>query len=270
MVIIIKTDESLREHNKLLEELRLLKEENIHLRKEIIRLNPFFFIDDKHQENKDHEMQNNRISEEGFNYKLINDNSPNWAKVELYLSLFQGRKEVCAKYWQSKNTGKSGYSPYCINEWRPGICGKKQRAKCSKCENQNFVALDSDSLREHFYGKEVLGLYPINKEDKCKLVVMDFDKGRWKEEVQTIRETCFKYKIPLYIERSRSGNGAHVWFFFEEWISASKARKFVNGIIDKAMESDTMITFEAYDRLIPSQDLLHVENPYTKMKSIGL
>ncbi len=256
MVIIIKTNESLRAHNKLLEELRLLKEENTYLKKEIIKLDPLFFMDDKYQETKENEIQNDSISEEGFNYKLVNENSPNWAKVELYLSLFQGRKDVCAKYWQSKTTEKYGYSPYCINEWKLGICGKKQRVKCSKCENQNFVALDSDSVREHFYGKELLGLYPIGKDDKCKLIVMDFDKRQWKEEVLTIRETCFKHKIPSYVERSKSGNGAHIWFFFEEWISASKARKFANVIVDKAMESEAMITFEAYDRLIPSQDFL--------------
>ena len=46
-------------------------------------------------------------------------------RVALFMSLFKGRKDVFARRWFSKSTGKAGYQPVCINEWRRGVCDKK-------------------------------------------------------------------------------------------------------------------------------------------------
>ncbi len=58
------------------------------------------------------------------------------------------------------------------------------------------------------------------------------------------------------VERSRSGKGAHIWFFFEDRIQAATARRFGNGIITLAMEIDHALKFTSYDRLFPNQDVL--------------
>lgn len=39
-------------------------------------------------------------------------------KVALFMRLFRGRSDVYPVRWESKKTGKSGYSPACVNEWR--------------------------------------------------------------------------------------------------------------------------------------------------------
>lgn len=104
-----------------------------------------------------------------------------------------------------------GYSPYCLNEWVSGLCGKKKRIKCSKCQNQKYVGLDEMTLRKHFTGEETLGLYPIDLEDMCYLVVMDFDKDNWQEEVKTVVSICKESNISCHVEQSRSDDEV-VWY----------------------------------------------------------
>jgi superfamily II DNA or RNA helicase len=62
--------------------------------------------------------------------------------------------------------------------------------------------------------------------------------------------------IPVAIERSRSGNGAHVWFFFEEPVLAVSARKLGNALLTKAMLIRHEIRFTSYDRMFPNQDFM--------------
>lgn len=53
-------------------------------------------------------------------------------RVAVFHSLFKGREDVFARRWFSKTTGKSGYQPVCINEWRRGVCDK------TVCKDQIF------------------------------------------------------------------------------------------------------------------------------------
>jgi hypothetical protein len=56
-------------------------------------------------------------------------------------------------------------------------------------------------------------------------LAVDFDKTSWKEDVTSFAETSHSQGIPAAIERSRSGNGAHAWFFFTSPVSANIARR---------------------------------------------
>ena len=51
----------------------------------------------------------------------------------------------------------------------------------------------------------------------------DFDDENWKESIFKLYSTCIKYEIPAYVERSRSGNGGHLWVFFEENLPAEQS-----------------------------------------------
>ncbi len=221
------------------------------------------FLIDKYSisiENIDKEIRKQALKDEynniNYNEILVTKSSSLSEKINLYLSLFQGREDVCAVRWESSNTGKSGYSPFCKNEWKYGLCGKGKGVKCFDCNNQDFYKLDFDTLKMHFLGKKVLGIYPINQHNLCKFIVIDLDGNNWRNEAEIILNTFTKYNISAYLERSRSGNGAHIWLFFEDWVEASKARKLIFIILDKAMESSSVITFKSYDRLLPNQDLV--------------
>lgn len=132
-------------------------------------------------------------------------------KVALFLRLFRGRDDVYPKLWRNQKTGKKGYSPACANEWVRGVCEKPQ-VKCGECPNQAFLPLTADTVLDHLQGRHVIGVYPMLRDETCWFLAADFDKSCWREDVLAFTETCRRNSVPYAIERSRSGNGAHVWF----------------------------------------------------------
>lgn len=179
-------------------------------------------------------------------------------KIDFFLSLFRGRNDLYAKRYYNLKTGKSGYVPACRNEWLPGICDKKAH-RCPECPNRAFTPLSAQTVRAHLMGKDeffrdVVGIYPMLEDDCTWLLAVDFDEEAWQEDISAFRETCISCSVMPAVERSRSGNSAHVWFFFSEPVSAADARKFGSGLLTQAMARRHELRFLSYDRLFPSQD----------------
>lgn len=182
-------------------------------------------------------------------------------RVALFMSLFKGREDVFARRWFNKSTGKAGYQPVCVNEWRRGVCDKKTY-KCAECPNRDFAPLTSQDVYRHLEGKDenccdVVGLYAIMPDNNCSFLCTDFDdkscKHGYKDDVLAFAEVCRDWQIPYAIERSRSGNGAHVWIFFAEPLPAFKARRLGNAILTEAMNHDGRMSLNSYDRFFPNQ-----------------
>ncbi|WP_407271895.1 TOTE conflict system archaeo-eukaryotic primase domain-containing protein [Radiobacillus sp. PE A8.2] len=177
------------------------------------------------------------------------------AAILLFMNLFRGRSDVFAKRWESSTTGKSGYSPVCANEWDKELC-RKPKIKCQDCSNQSFHTLIPQVIYEHLSGSKTVGVYPLLKDNTCYFLAMDFDKKHWQDDVQAFSETCKILGLPYHIERSRSGEGAHVWLFFEKAISASLARKFGRILLSKTSEKRFEVGMDSFDRMFPNQDIL--------------
>ncbi len=191
----------------------------------------------------------------------IHSQSPVEEKISLFRQLFRGREDVYPKRWESKNNN-SGYSPVCSNEWNPAYCDKPH-VKCNKCQNRQYVSLTDKvvSLTDkviyhHLAGKQTIGIYPILPGDLCWFLAVDFDGTEWVDDVSAFFETCHVLQVPATLERSRSGNGGHVWIFFSEPIQASLARQLGSAILTKTMEKRHQIGLKSYDRLFPSQDTM--------------
>jgi superfamily II DNA or RNA helicase len=176
-------------------------------------------------------------------------------KIALFLRLFQGRNDVYPKLWQNQKTGKKGYSPACSNEWIRGVC-EKPRVKCGECSKQAFLPVTSEVILDHLQGRHVIGVYPMLKDETCRFLAADFDKEAWREDVMAFTETCRHTGVPYAIERSRSGNGAHAWFFFSSPVPAATARKMGSYLITETMSGRHQLSMASYDRLFPNQDTL--------------
>ncbi len=189
----------------------------------------------------------------------VTNNSSSREKIELFCRLFAGRPDVFPVRWESSRSGRSGYSPACFNEWVKGICGKP-KVKCRECPHQKFVPPDAGNIERHLRGGEdgnfVAGVYPLLQDDTCWFLAVDFDKASWADDASALIETCRAKAVPAGLERSRSGNGGHVWVFFSEPVSARIARQFGSALITEAMERRPEIEFASYDRLFPSQDTM--------------
>jgi hypothetical protein len=105
-------------------------------------------------------------------------------------------------------------------------------------------------------GNLVAGIYPLRQDETCHFLAIDFDKDDWQKDVSTLRDVCAAFAVPVAIERSRSGHGAHAWFFFAAPITASLARKFGSALLTYAMSERHEIKFKSYDRLFPNQDTM--------------
>jgi superfamily II DNA or RNA helicase len=177
------------------------------------------------------------------------------SKARLFRDLFSGREDVFALRWENRVRGRAGYAPRCEHEWKPGVCGKP-KVRCGACSNQAFVALDDRELLAHLQGHQVVGIYPLLPNDTCRLLAIDLDGSSWQSDARAIRETCRSLDLETAIERSRSGNGAHLWFFFAGVVAASDARRLGFMILTRTMASGAALGVESYDRLFPSQDVL--------------
>ena len=179
---------------------------------------------------------------------IVTSASPARDKLELFRNLFTGRKDVYAHGYRRKDGG-IGYTPACANEWKASICPKvnRQKTKCAECGNRIFPKLSDAAIIAHFKGnddrlRDVIGQYVLDSDSNTKVLVIDFDGADWKEATNAIRLVAKNHGIDAAVERSRSGNGAHVWFFFLELTSAKIAREFGSSLITEAAALNKTIT----------------------------
>ncbi len=184
-------------------------------------------------------------------------------KFDMFISLFKGRDDICARRFESSE--KSGYAPICENEWKRGVCQKKEKGVkfCQECSHRKYSGLTMERIRDHFRGidtngkKAVYGVYPLLDGNVTWFLAIDFDEETWKQDVSALRKTCHTFHVEPAVEISRSGNGAHVWFFFSKPLSAALARKLGAGLLGWTVSHEShAMKLRSFDRFFPSQDEL--------------
>jgi superfamily II DNA or RNA helicase len=194
----------------------------------------------------------------------VTNTSPAAEKVTLFRRLFAGRADVFPLRWDNAKTRRSGYAPACANEWVKGVCGKPQ-VKCGECPNQAFIAVSDVVIANHLRGEDrsrrsgaeyVAGVYPMRSDETTWFLAIDFDDEAWSEDTRAFLETCQEKNVPAALERSRSGNGGHVWIFFAAPVSARSARQLGALLLTATRERRPEIGFASYDRMFPNQDTM--------------
>ena len=180
--------------------------------------------------------------------------------INTFMSYFKGRYDVYPYFSiDKKDSNIKYYIPSCINEWKDGVCNKKMGKKCKNCQHRINKPLTYETIKNHMYGNSPIGIYPILDDDTCYFLAFDFDdKTKTKDikgEVLAFINICEKYEISYLLEKSRSGNGIHIWIFFGQNIKAITARKLGSLLLSKTMEISN-ISISSFDRMFPSQDTL--------------
>ncbi len=186
----------------------------------------------------------------------------NAQKIAVFRSLFRGREDVFPVRWENPRTGKSGYSPACENEWKHGVCrkiksaGNNRTLTCGECSQQKFRSVSDEEIARHLRGQQVMGVYPLLPDDTCWFVALDFDGENWQPDVGAFTTTSRELGFHPAVERSRSGAGAHAWFFFSTPVSAASARALGCILLTETMYRHRQLSMRSYDRLFPNQDTL--------------
>ena len=186
--------------------------------------------------------------------------SPSNEKIALFRSLFSGRSDVYPRRYETRD-GRSGYRPVCANEWARDICGKP-KTKCQTCPSRRLVPVTDDVVRWHLLGNDddgkpcVVGVYPMLLDETCTFLAVDFDREDWQRDVMAFVDSCRVRDVPVAVERSRSGSGAHVWFFFAEPVPALLTRQLGSFLLTETAERRPEVGLSSYDCLFPSQDTL--------------
>ena len=111
-------------------------------------------------------------------------------------------------------------------------------------------------IEGHLRGRHTIGVYPMLPDDTCWFLAADFDGHSWQEDATAFLSTCHQKQVPAAVERSRSGNGCHVWIFFSEPLPAALARRLGAHLLTETMERKPEIGFQSYDRFFPAQDTM--------------
>ena len=179
----------------------------------------------------------------------------NEAKIRLFHSLFRGRPDVYAERWRTKS-GEWAYRPAGERDWQAFLSSPLEDRKRVDRQTRQYFPLTEDVIRQHLTGRKTVGLYPLLTDESCWLLAADFDKKTWQEDALAFVRTCHNMRVPAYLERSRSGNGGHVWIFFETAVPAVLARKMGCSILTHTMDQRHYLGLDSYDRFFPNQDTM--------------
>jgi superfamily II DNA or RNA helicase len=177
---------------------------------------------------------------------LVDDGSPPEAKVAFYAALFAARSDVYATRFDNPRTGKGGWVPAVRGGWHKG----------TRHEDRDYLPLTPAVLAAHLKGEVHIGLYPLLDGDKCWWLAADFDGPEAMFDALMYIKAGRALRVPVALEVSRSGVGAHAWVFFTSPVAAELARRLGTGLLREAMAIRGRMTLASYDRLFPSQDLL--------------
>lgn len=177
---------------------------------------------------------------------------PASANIKLFKSLFRGRDDVYATRWEKD--GRGGYMPAYKVDWSDYNQHKVKGGSFSNYNKKEYLPFTDIAIQEHLVGKSTIGIYPLLPDNTSFFIAADFDEENWKEAILDLYHICLEYELPAVIERSRSGNGGHLWLFFEENIPAFMTRKIMFELLLRAKIISEFDKEPSFDRLFPNQD----------------
>ncbi|MBV6429806.1 MAG: hypothetical protein KIPDCIKN_04381 [Haliscomenobacter sp.] len=178
----------------------------------------------------------------------------NSERINLFRFLFKGREDVFAVRWEKGN--KSGYMPAYFYDPYRFRAHKMNGGTFQNFTEKSYLKLTDEQIQQHLDGFCQIGIYPLLKDNTTWFLAADFDEASWQKDAVTFLKACKENTIPAYLERSRSGNGGHVWIFFEKPYPAIRSRKIFISILEQSGAFSMFDKSTSFDRLFPNQDFL--------------
>lgn len=176
-------------------------------------------------------------------------------KIMIFMDYFHSRRDLYAERYYNKKKQQYGWAPVCDNSFADGCPKRNGRFNCFGCTMRSFPAINEDVLRKHFQGKSCgVGVYPLLSDHTCFFLAMDFDEDSWFEDMHSVYRQAVKHQLYPVMERSQSGAGGHLWFFFATAVKARDARRLGEYLIREAMTVNRRLKFASFDRMFPNQD----------------
>jgi len=173
-------------------------------------------------------------------------------QIQLFKSVFRGREDVFAVRWE--NGKKSGYMPAYTYDPYLYRTHKMRGGTFQNYPDKRYLPLSDKEIEKHLKGEQLVGIYPLLKENTSWFIAADFDDDNWLEECKTFLKVCIENEIPAYLERSRSGHGGHIWIFFEQPYPSIRSRKIILSLLQKSGVFSVFDKSSSFDRLFPNQD----------------
>ena len=92
-------------------------------------------------------------------------------------------------------------------------------------------------------GENTVGLYSLHQDETCWVLAVNFDKKTWQQDAAAFLTARRELDVPAALERSRSGNGGHVWIFFEHAIPAIRTSGRISRASMKSTRAMRIICF---------------------------
>ena len=175
-------------------------------------------------------------------------------QIQLFKSAFKGREDVFAVRWE--NGKKSGYMPAYSYDPYLYRAHKMRGGTFQNYADKTYLPLSDKEIEKHLRGEQLVGIYPLLPDNTSWFIAADFDDDNWLEECKTFLNVCHENEIPAYLERSRSGQGGHIWIFFEQAYPAIRSRKIILSLLEKSGVFSVFDKSSSFDRLFPNQDFL--------------
>lgn len=175
-------------------------------------------------------------------------------QIQLFKSAFKGREDVFAVRWE--NGKKSGYMPAYSYDPYLYRAHKMRGGTFQNYQDKTYLPLFDKEIEKHLNGEQLVGIYPLLSDNTSWFIAADFDDDNWLEECKTFLNVCHENEIPAYLERSRSGQGGHIWIFFEQPYPAIRSRKIILSLLEKSGVFSVFDKSSSFDRLFPNQDFL--------------
>src|ERR1035437_3722782 len=175
-------------------------------------------------------------------------------QIQLFKSIFKSREDVFAVRWE--NGKKSGYMPAYSYDPYLYRAHKMRGGTFQNYPDKTYLPLSDKEIEKHLRGEQLVGIYPLLPDNASWFIAADFDDDNWLEECKTFLKICYENDIPAYLERSRSGQGGHIWIFFEQPYPAIRSRKIILSLLEKSGVFSVFDKSSSFDRLFPNHDFL--------------